>query len=1841
MSNQQNTMWGRQTPNGCVSNQLSAQSSALDHGAHSDLSLECLDLEPEDRRAHAPVMRYVTGTECRCTKYQFCVVCFSPRSLIDRVVFWDYTPGFHEYFCLLNAVSPQHARSIHSLFAKVLSKNKKACEIYKRASNTAGRHNTPFLRDLHGWTSERHASRERSKMERINRDKRVPTFDEDSSSGKSFYAESARERGCGGRSSDSGGSQSPRPSVYGYYSWQGSDPVLHVRGACSEFHAGNGNAMTVCEDCCTLEKLQRIDNQNSDRARSALIQIFDLWRSPDFPELEKNRLKALFARQLGGVKPNRYGVYRLLACVYEERKASFSEQTKMFMYDVFRVFPVTAANPLERFDAFLLAVQKDPKWALEKYFSCPELKKNENTTHFRAQGKTFRAQLGFEINHNIAVDPSGVMRIIEMLSAQVGKIADALLPKVVGFVGFLIILCSNADLIVKMTAGAMLVAQFSLSKLIPDAMSIIQRLTQVFQGVGPRFVAQGETEDSESLVMGVAKLLMAMGGVVDIDTAKLKRLSTRVDAFARVITAGDKLTSVVMKLFHGAEELIMRYVYGLAPGSWELRTVEEKIPEWMTKVFNFYNRGGLARVAKERDSAMMIFQWKEEGDKYLMLLTECKVAPRAFSSFRIVYQQCLDMAKAGAHYHSSASLRAAPLVVYLWGNPGVGKSVTQNVLITDIMREVYRGTSKVFTPGQDIYTRNSTQKHWDAYANQPVVVFDDYLQDRTPEAMAEQLMDLLRMNNIVSYPLNMAGLEAKGNTYFSSELVMITSNIPIPSDAAAVIRSVEAIRRRVDFSVQQVLKPGWATNRGHLDRQRVQQECPPRVVDGVPCMNFPEEAYEFRVETSSGQTLNLSYQELVAHCLERFQSERAINNQLIALLNTRADPSFKAQGLRTACASAYGCVVGFVEARREIFYDAIGFPEDEYLSAFRNSWSGILAASRVFPPLLFAMAAVFVVSFFGARAINSAIACVAGTGNTSASDFTSEAGVSGDPRTQKHQVRFAHEANVSGDPRTAKHHASFAREANVSGDQKTLKHQTRFVNERMRERKSSVEYTTPQAEGMIDRQAYDALTHKIANNCCVVSVSDGQSVTTMRGIFVFGRVLLVPAHLLHAVDVSDGAVELIVQIPNNMRMSAQLRECQTLDLSTKGSDIVAIELPKRYPNFVDISKHFHSVEDLNRHYLSSGILWVVDPDNRTAIATILHNLRARANLRYEIDDVGCVEEIRINKGFLYEAPTMDGYCGSPIIWTNPGVMHGKILGFHVAGAIDEGMAVAIDECIVSIIRDHFPSMTVLPPKTVPMTAQARFETNLPHYGVVESGVYRVPVRSKIKPSKLHGVFPTLTAPAMLRPTRDINPLANGIRKQEAPLTVFEQELVDAARDDVANNLCAQVGVASGIGVVGEKEALNGIPGYSWFPPMDMHTSPGYPYVLEKNRRPGKFSFIQGEPGSYELTPYMREEVEKRHSFCLQRTMSPALVADMLKDERRPLAKVQVGNTRVFNVCPFDLNILIREYFGSFVAHVMEFHNDSEIAIGINPHSGEWGMLHEQLLKHPMWIGGDYSSFDKTLSFQCLLGALEVIEMWYKSTGHWCEEDLIVREVLFHTAFSSFHLAGDEVYRTLQGNPSGIVMTAVINSLVNCIYYRVAWQELGLPIRDFTRLVCLRTYGDDSIGTVSRIAAKTFNMLSLSRVLAEHGVVYTPPSKGSVNMEFLEEHERVFLKRRFRKDRGRMYAPLDINTIREMIQWVRESNDDLYSMQLNFEAACREWYHHGVEVYEEQVKYVQDFARLHHIRLPVLTYTDAGQYWGSGDNYSVIFSRSKTANLDKECCYDGDEGGEILASASAF
>lgn len=336
------------------------------------------------------------------------------------------------------------------------------------------------------------------------------------------------------------------------------------------------------------------------------------------------------------------------------------------------------------------------------------------------------------------------------------------------------------------------------------------------------------------------------------------------------------------------------------------------------------------------------------------------------------------------------------------------------------------------------------------------------------------------------------------------------------------------------------------------------------------------------------------------------------------------------------------------------------------------------------------------------------------------------------------------------------------------------------------------------------------------------------------------------------------------------------------------------------------------------------------------------------------------------------------------------------------------------------------------------------------------------------------------------------------------------------------------------------QALVGIP-EKGIASIDATTSPGYPYCLTSTK--GKAPHVVTINGEHQYGPGTRAIIERYHEKLLDGTQIDVIWPDMLKDETRPVEKVEAGNTRLFSTCPLHFLILVRMYFGAFTAYLKTRAATHPISIGINPHSNHWAVLHDRFTAHDDedwdFVAGDFRNYDgKVPRF--------VGEYFIGMVNDWYNDGPInarIRLLLAQHMHSATRLFETLVYQVNGGNTSGNPITGEYNS--GCQYvmaYTIMKLDFGLSLGDFD----LALYGDDNIMYMKRSRPHKLTAADLTEAYHRRfGIEYTHWSKQAVTpVDTIRDVS--YLGRKFVSEHGKVLAPLELRTIVESCYWSKRA-----------------------------------------------------------------------------------------------
>jgi len=573
-------------------------------------------------------------------------------------------------------------------------------------------------------------------------------------------------------------------------------------------------------------------------------------------------------------------------------------------------------------------------------------------------------------------------------------------------------------------------------------------------------------------------------------------------------------------------------------------------------------------------------------------------------------------------------------------------------------------------------------------------------------------------------------------------------------------------------------------------------------------------------------------------------------------------------------------------------------------------------------------------------------------------------------------------------------------------------------------------------------------------------------------------------------------------------------------------------------------------------------------------------------------------------GLKSSAPlTIAGDCGGIIILYNTKFIR-KVLGFHVVGAHDCAYSAIltrelIDKLIVPTAREEiflgrevydlkstkYPVVDIM--NTVIGEVEEPFiSTNLPQGDFEYIGEFKTltkpagetqlhPHPFKDIPYKNGKLFEENMAPAILN-IKNLSPdLINTLEKDNEGRpsilvsqtkkygkifhNVIEPKILLNMKEQLAEYY-EQVFNGMDLGISTDYEILNGDIYDDASHPLDMRTSAGVPWNTEafgmgrkKEYYTNRTTYTNTHGNLIEArvfndkAEHLLKVVAEKERLAAKGYRTLSLVKTCLKDEVRPLEKRH--KPRVFMAFPFESVILHRKYFLKFKTEFTKNARKLFHAVGIDVTSPRWAELYNDL-REKSSVGGDadFGKFDGNLRPEFMEMACDVIISTIRKNNP--EVDELTMHVLLDEVIRTTTIAGKTIYIDTHGNPSGCVLTTIINCIVNMLYHWYCFIKItGYEGLDrFIDNVCIRCFGDDVVYSAKPGSDFTFEKISkiMNDILEQD---YTDAAKG-LDGHSKRVEELTFLKRSFKPiSASIVLAPLCRDSLEQQFLYTMIEDND--------------------------------------------------------------------------------------------
>jgi len=1036
-------------------------------------------------------------------------------------------------------------------------------------------------------------------------------------------------------------------------------------------------------------------------------------------------------------------------------------------------------------------------------------------------------------------------------------------------------------------------------------------------------------------VLAALVALVGMGVCRNLYTDKAgMRVTEALRAVNLCVPAGRNIASMLAGISSVLPACVGAWFEEMCPEQlWLQAFREEEVEEWMHATQEFCVESNKLLLVHDAEMQFKLSTLKAMGERISQKLScIARSAPGMYNRILRRLELVDDFVRHLAVVTGVVdSKRPVPFCVYLFGEPGIGKSVATEAileaLVPDEIPKRLRAYSRV--PGSD---------YFDGYLCQYAVVMDDYAQS----ADGSDALDLIRMVNSTNYMPPMASLDNASigvkATPFTSRLLVISSNVGYPTSQQVVKQP--AVWRRRHYLLECKVKAQYATL-GLLDMTKVPLEVAAKLGHIEWIRRDPLDA---RIPGKSMETIEMlldlrrRFTDHTAH-MERLMKGGLFTDLLKGVKEREAAPQMECvvhnrkANVRTSVQSVEAIAaisehvteetgletdIDFFSAcdKTDIVsaHEAGNLTEDEWHQLFRQPL--VRASYRKLKAGTQSVADGYKCLRMGVSKFVEehpwVSSCIAGVG-VAAAIFGA--------------VAFAWSSHSSGDP--------IPNMANPSpGDLKNEATSVRFRKRTV----APLRKANANGEGLFsfDGSAVDPEGNKwvelLSKNMVYLRVHNPIDDTAfgMGGFVLRNRTVILPYHFFCPSGqlVEPGRQMSVAWSGKETRFlfnPKSLRRFPETDDNGRLRDLACYELPVTVAPFKDRSLQVVNDDYLERMHRKPGFMLSMR-SNQLHI-TLLPDIKvSQITTAYSVGNTRFATPVTLE----YTAATQVGDCGALILVSDP-AMQARIVGIHVASYKNFGIADFLTSVELSYLDSVFPSQGDRSPVIPQMCQEGKAGKFTPRGDFTILGTVprafasRMADSTHIKESDIHDLaFEHETEPAALNPSDiRINPdirgksiIVKAVEKFGAPSGPFDPIILDQAVDFYSDMFVSPDTIYPRR-VLTLDEAVNGIDGLKYMDALCMKSSAGFGF--RKPGSPGKGHLFEQQAGRYHISSQdLLAAIDFRSFHAKHATRVQSIWTDSLKDERRPMKKIWEAKTRAFCIPPVTIHYLCVNTFCHFV-----------------------------------------------------------------------------------------------------------------------------------------------------------------------------------------------------------------------------------------------------------------------------------------------------------------------------------
>jgi hypothetical protein len=430
---------------------------------------------------------------------------------------------------------------------------------------------------------------------------------------------------------------------------------------------------------------------------------------------------------------------------------------------------------------------------------------------------------------------------------------------------------------------------------------IKDRIASAFTLISNQFVSQVADFDPWA---SLATIVAMIGGTLLMQKVpsdgQMSSLMKGVCQLGNVARGATFAWTALEKLIKFVCDKIFEWQTGFPVAITEVETLIAGTQVWYKKVQSLISQSTAEEIARDPRKILEIQSLVRQGLAMKAQLQGYNVEARLMTAFDLHFRMLqLYFFQAQSSGAFRGGPRIEPINIYIYGTSGQGKTGLINFLAIDLLKidgMPTRDGKADYT--EELYYRAIEQEFWDGYCGQRIVVYDDFGQLIDSQANPNlEYMEFIRTGNMAPMPLHMAHLADKAKSFFTSRVVIATSNNDLASVKIPSLSAPMAFKRRVDICVELYNDPRYCKKveetRGsdvwRLDSKKVER------ITGKP---FSTESYRFRLrDVNTGDQIGneMNYDQFRSKCVRVYEERARSSANLTQVLADHAREEFRVQ----------------------------------------------------------------------------------------------------------------------------------------------------------------------------------------------------------------------------------------------------------------------------------------------------------------------------------------------------------------------------------------------------------------------------------------------------------------------------------------------------------------------------------------------------------------------------------------------------------------------------------------------------------------------------------------------------------------------------------------------------------------------------------------------------------------------------------------------------------------------------------------------------------------------------------------------------------------------------------